>query len=235
MNTPGFSLPCLKTPAPQSIRRLGDQHASLCAVIQGQLRERILNGDYQPGDRLVEGKLAAELGVSRIPIREALRELAAEGLVTIEPRRGASVTVPSPAITYDMVEVRATLEGLNTKLATQRRNPADIKKLQAMLAQGRQAVEEADMELLGSLNRQFHEVLATLSGNVVLTELVRLLRDRTALLFATTSQQRMVQNWEEHAQILNAVIAGNAELANLLAIQHVHSVAQTYREAQGHD
>jgi len=231
MNTPGFSLPCIKTPSRQH-RRLGDQHASLCAVVQNQLRARILNGDYQPGDRLVEGKLATELGVSRIPIREALRELAAEGLVTIEPRRGASITVPSPAVTYDMVEVRATLEGLNTKLATQRRNAADVKKLQAMLARGKQAVDDSDLKQLASLNQQFHEVLATLSGNVVLTELVRLLRDRTALLFGASSQQRIYQNWEEHSQILNAVIAGNAELANLLAIQHVNSVAQTYRETQ---
>ncbi|KAG1281965.1 hypothetical protein G6F64_014436 [Rhizopus arrhizus] len=91
--------------------KIGEQHPQLFAVIRDKLRERILSGEFTPGDRLVEGRLSEEMGVSRIPVREALRALAAEGLVTIEPRRGASVSVLSDAVAYDMVEVRATLEG----------------------------------------------------------------------------------------------------------------------------
>ncbi|MCU9611739.1 GntR family transcriptional regulator, partial [Escherichia coli] len=92
---------------------------------------RILKGAYAPGERLVENKLSAELGVSRIPVREALRALASEGLVLIEPRRGASVAKLSPDIVREMVEVRATLEGLNAKLAAQRRDPSLVAELQA--------------------------------------------------------------------------------------------------------
>lgn len=212
--------------------KLGDQHSPLFAVIRDTLRERILGGEFTPGDRLVEGKLSEEMGVSRIPVREALRALASEGLVTIEPRRGASVAILSDDIAYDMVEVRATLEGLNAKLAAQRRDDQTVDRLRAFLGKGAEAVRDDSLENFLLLNSEFHEMLATIAGNVVLTELMRSLRDRTALLFAPSNMRRAKQNWDEHAQILNAVIAGNAELANLLANQHVHNAAKAYSEAK---
>ena len=172
------------------------------------------------------------MGVSRIPVREALRALAAEGLVTIEPRRGASVSVLSEAAAYDMVEVRATLEGLNAKLAAQRRDEKTVERLQAFLREGTQAVSSGQLDKFQALNSQFHEMLATVAGNAVLTDLMRSLRDRTALVFAPSNMHRARQNWDEHAQILNAVIAGNGDLAALLASQHVHNAAKAYTEAK---
>lgn len=103
---------------------LGSQHSPLFALVQETLRKRILSGAYAQGERLVEGDLAEEMGVSRIPVREALRALAAAGLVRIEPRRGASVASLSPEHARDIVEVRATLEALNARLAAQPRNPS---------------------------------------------------------------------------------------------------------------
>jgi DNA-binding GntR family transcriptional regulator len=96
---------------------LGRGHASLAQRVADALRDAILARRYRPGERLVEDRLSEELGVSRIPIREALRALAAEGLVRVEPRRGASVAEVSPQLAGDLVEVRATLEGLNARLA----------------------------------------------------------------------------------------------------------------------
>lgn len=212
--------------------KIGEQHPQLFAVIRDKLRERILSGEFTPGDRLVEGRLSEEMGVSRIPVREALRALAAEGLVTIEPRRGASVSILSDAIAYDMVEVRATLEGLNAKLAAQRRDAATVARLQAFLAEGMEAAREERLDKFLALNSQFHEMLATIGGNVVLTDLMRSLRDRTALLFAPSNMHRAKQNWDEHSQILHAVIAGNGDLAALLASQHVHNAARAYTDAQ---
>lgn len=213
-------------------KKIGDQHSPLFAVIRDKLRERILSGEFRPGARLVEGKLSAEMAVSRIPVREALRALAAEGLVTIEPRRGASVSVLSDELAYDMVEVRATLEGLNAKLAAMRRDEETIRKLQHILKEGEEAVANEDMQKCRQLNAAFHEALATIGGNVVLTDLMRSLRDRTALVFAPSNMDRVRENWADHAQILNAVIAGNGELANLLATQHVHNAARAYTEAR---
>jgi DNA-binding GntR family transcriptional regulator len=205
--------------------KVADQHVSLSEVIQDSLRNRILSGELKTGDRLVEGKLAEELGASRIPVREALRSLASEGLVTVEPRRGASVAFISDEMMRDLVEVRATLEGLNAKLAAQRRNDKAVAQLQEVLSQGMEAVHSDRADQLIELNSRFHELLATVAGNIVLTDMVRSLRTRTVMLFAANGKQRARQNWEEHAQILQAVIAGNAELAALLAAQHVHNAA----------
>ncbi|MCJ0764441.1 GntR family transcriptional regulator [Variovorax terrae] len=221
---PASSLPVATT----SPVKLGEQHRPLSAIISDTLRERILSGEFPTGHRLVEGHLSEEMGVSRIPIREALRLLAAEGLLTIEPRRGASVALLSDQMAHDMVEVRATLEGLNAKLAAQRRDDKTVARLQDVLDQGKTAVNDGHTERFVELNAQFHELLATIANNGVLTELMRSLRERTGLLFAPSNMQRARQNWEEHAQILQAVIAGNGELASLLAMQHVHNAAQAY-------
>ena len=212
--------------------KIGEQHSPLFAVIRERLRTRILSGEFAPGARLVEGKLSSEMAVSRIPVREALRALASEGLVTIEPRRGARVSVLSDELAFDMVEVRAALEGLNAKLAAKRRDEKTIEKLKAILDRGNEAVEAGDMSLCQRLNTEFHESLATVGNNVVLNEIMRSLRDRTALVFAPSNIQRIRENWADHAQILNAVIVGNGELACLLATQHVYNAAQAYKSVQ---
>ncbi len=217
-------------PAEQDALKIGDHYSPLFALIRDKLRERILLGEFLPGARLVESRLSSDMAVSRIPVREALRALAAEGLVTIEPRRGASVAVLSEAKAFDMVEVRAALEGLNARLAAQRRDDAAIRRLNKILEDGVAAAEREDMDTCRRLNRMFHETLATVTGNSVLQELMNTLRDRTALVFAPSNTRRVRENWADHAQILRAVIAGNAELAGLLATQHVHNAAQAYRE-----
>ncbi|TWG86026.1 DNA-binding GntR family transcriptional regulator [Cupriavidus gilardii J11] len=210
----------------QDVVSLGASHSPLFALVTDKLRERILNGQYAPGERLVENRLSAELGVSRIPVREALRALASEGLVLIEPRRGASVARLSPDIVREMVEVRATLEGLNAKLAAQRRDPELVAELQQVLREGMDAAAQGRADELLALNTRFHEVLGTIAANSVLQDMMRSLRERTAALFGPANAVRARQNWDEHAQILQAVIAGDADLAALLAARHVYSAAK---------
>ena len=218
MTAPDDSLP--------SGMKVGQQHLPLFALIRDTLRQRILSGSLANGERLVETKLSEEMGASRIPVREALRALAAEGLVTIEPRRGACVAFYSDEVARDLVEVRATLEGLNAKLAAQRRTEKSMAALKQVLEEGIEAARGKDAALLTELNTRFHELLATAAGNDVLTDMMRSLRDRTAMLFTSSHTWRADQNWDEHSQILQAVISGNAELASLLAAQHVHNVAR---------
>ncbi|MEN7531152.1 GntR family transcriptional regulator [Cupriavidus sp. 2SB] len=211
---------------------LGAQHSPLFALVTDTLRQRILGGQYEQGERLVENTLSLELGVSRIPVREALRALAAEGLVRIEPRRGASVARLSPNIAREMVEVRATLEGLNAKLAAQRRDPALIAEIEQVLREGNEAVNTGQTERFVELNSRFHEVLGNIAANSVLQDMMRSLRERTALLFAPANMSRARTNWDEHAQILQAVIAGDADLAALLATRHVFSAAKAVESIQ---
>lgn len=205
---------------------LGAQHSPLFALVTNTLRERILTGHYTPGERLVESRLSAELGVSRIPVREALRALVAEGLVHIEPRRGASVARLSPNLASELVEVRATLEGLNAKLAAQRRDPELIAEIEKVLQQGAEAAANGRAEQFPQLNARFHELLGSIAANSVLQDMMRSLRERTDLLFMASNAKRAQQNWQEHSQILQAVIAGDADLASLLATRHVYSAAK---------
>lgn len=206
---------------------LGAKHSPLTEQVVTALRERILSGNMPPGERLIEGKLSEELGVSRMPVREALRELAAEGLVTIEPRRGASVTSFSPQQMRELVEVRATLEGLNAKLAAQRHDDDQIAQMERILDEGtRASLSGTDDAVMLMMNQRFHDALGSIAANSILQDIMRSLRDRTALLFAPINRSRGPQNWEEHAAILRAVIKGDAELASLLAMRHVYNAAQ---------
>jgi len=224
MNT--LSLPA-HTPPP----KIGEQHAPLFAIIRDALRTRILKGEFQAGERLVEDRLSAEMAVSRIPVREALRGLAAEGLVTIEPRRGAYVSVLSEKEANDMVEVRATLEALNARLAAQKCDPAGAALLTEVFEEGMQAVADNDSPRMLAMNERFHDTLARLGDNAILAELMRLLRGRTALLFAPGMTQRTKQNWQEHKAILHAVTQGDADKASKLAGGHVRNTAQAYSGA----
>lgn len=208
------------------LENIGAAHSPLTKLVVDSIRERILSGDYEPGERLVEAHLSTELGVSRMPVREALRVLAAEGMVTIEPRRGATVATYSAEQVRELVEVRATLEALNAKLAAKRHDPDHIRKLERILAAGSKNSEKTELAKLNLDNNTFHEALAEGAANTTLREMVRSLRERTAVIFAPHSRQRAKQNWEEHAAILRAVVAGDAELASLLAGRHVYSAAE---------
>lgn len=205
---------------------LGARHLSLHKVAADAIRERILAGEFAPGVRLAEGPLSEEMGISRMPVREALRVLAAEGIVTIAPRRGASVTMYSEAQVRELVEVRATLEALNAKLAAQRHDPAQIAELRRIVAEDAKITEKTDLTRIQAANNRFHEALEAIAANSVLTNIVRSLRDRTAVIFARQSRLRVRENWEEHAGIVRAIISGDADLAALLAARHVHNAAQ---------
>jgi DNA-binding GntR family transcriptional regulator len=204
---------------------------SLAKTVSGQIRGQILDGKLRPGERLVEDKLSVELGVSRVPVREALLGLAMEGLVRLEPRRGATVAEITPEIVAELVEVRALLEGLNARLAARRHDPEIVASLRATLARGNAAATTGSPDQLARLNAEFHERLAEASRNSVLSEVMRGLRERTSLAFAINGRARALEDWQEHAGILAAVIEGDEELAALLATRHVHNAAAAFGRA----
>ena len=205
---------------------LGREHLSLSQRVAAELRRSILTNRRRPGDRLIEESLSAELGVSRIPIREALRVLAGEGLVEVQPRRGASVADVSLDVARDLVEVRATLEGLNARLAARHHDPAIVKELERVLKEGNRAARSKNAEDLVRLNGEFHDKLAQAGRNSILFDIMRTLRERTNLVFAANSARRAEQDWDEHSKILAAVIDGDEDLAAMLATRHVHRAAE---------
>ncbi|WP_135465789.1 GntR family transcriptional regulator [Crenalkalicoccus roseus] len=221
-NVPHLSHPAAEARGPGR----GASQARLSQQALQALREAILSGRLAPGERLVEERLSAELGMSRVPIREAIRQLLAEGLAVpaegAAGGRGARVAAVTAEFARDLVEVRAVLEGLTARLAARRRDPATLERIRALLARGEAlAASGAPRQDLAALNAEFHDLLAVAGANRALQELMRPLRERTELLFRRNGTARAVLDWQEHAMILTAVAEGDEELAALLATRHV--------------
>ena len=204
---------------------MATDRASLSTVVSEKIRGQILAGRLKPGERLIEDRLSAELGVSRVPVREALRGLSMEGLVRLEPNRGASVTEVTPELLAELVEVRTLLEALNARLAARRHDPEIVALLQDTLRRGNEAAQSGTADQLAQLNAEFHERLAEASRNSVLSDIMRSLRERTGLAFSINGQARAREDWKEHAGILAAVIEGDEEISALLAARHVKNAA----------
>jgi len=202
-------------------------------IVTEEIRRAILSGRYKPGQRLIEDRLAEDFDVSRNPVREALRSLAAEGLVALTARRGAAVAAPSADDAREMIEVRATLEALNARHAARRRDPRLIALLSEVLRQGTAAAASGALESLPDLNARFHDALAAAGSNRILGDLMRSLRLRTGTVFAPLGVWRSQETWEEHAAILKAVIAGDEQLSALLAERHVMKAGEDFMRAGG--
>src|SRR3954469_9906000 len=127
---------------------MADDRSSLSQTVSDQIRGRILDGRLRPGERLVEERLSAELGVSRVPVREALRSLSMEGLVRLERNRGATVTEITPELVAELVEVRTLLEALNARLAARRHDPEIVEALQETLKRGNAAARSGSPDQL---------------------------------------------------------------------------------------
>jgi DNA-binding GntR family transcriptional regulator len=204
---------------------LGKSHSALSDLATDEIRRAILSGKFRPGERLVEGRLAEMFNISRIPVREALRALASEGLVEVTPRHGASVAILSTEAAREMLEVRATLEGLNARLAARRHSPETIEALGKFLQMGSEIADAGELDQLVHYNAEFHDLLAEAGSNSVLADIMRTLRDRTSVLFPRLDREQARRTWEEHAGILAAVIAGDADMAELLAKRHVSNAS----------
>jgi DNA-binding GntR family transcriptional regulator len=207
-------------------KRLGAGHLPLRDKVAEAIRAKILSAELKPGERLVEERIAEEMGVSRNPIREAIRTLASEGLVEVTARRGAMVASLSDKEAEDLIEVRAALEAANARLAAKRRRADDVLLLKDVLQRGQAAISSGQTEELLTLNDEFHTLLARAGANRALSDLMSTIRDRTRPLFRNIGLEFAHRAWNEHAKILQAVIDGDAELAPLLAYRHVINAGQ---------
>lgn len=217
---------------PISHRSLGDAHAPLRDKVAEAIRAAILAGRFRPGERLIEDRLAEEFGVSRNPIREAIRTLASEGLIEVTARRGAMVAVLSAEEGEELLEVRATLEAANARLAARRRDAGVLAEIKDILQRGTHAIEAGRLGEIPALNREFHTMLAKAGHNRVLADLVNMLRDRTGPLFRRLDMAFARETWLEHAGILRAVIDGDPELASVLAYRHVRHAGALQSEGE---
>lgn len=191
-----------------------------------RLRNEIICGNFVPGQRLRLRDLADQFRVSTQPIREALSELEAEGLITSEPRRGATVTLLTPEELLDIYDIRATLEAMATRLAVPHLVSADFHKLDSLITE--MDNHPGEVVKLVQFNFEFHMTLYAASGRKHLCDLNATLRHRTAhyLHAYMIDQGGMPLAQEEHRAIVAACRQQDAEKASSIMHQHVAEAGQ---------
>jgi DNA-binding GntR family transcriptional regulator len=198
---------------------LGPDAALLSNLAEGIYRSlvtSIVAGELPPGRKLDEHSVARQFGVSRTPVREALRELAARGLVEILPRKGGVVALPSQERLADLMEAESEIEALCCRLAAQRMNGIERGALQALHEEAAAVAEGGTLEEYFALNHAFHEAICRATGNVTITEAIAGLRLRLSPFRrppAEKDRERMRRSQADHLAILAAIMESDAERA----------------------
>ncbi|WP_432075069.1 GntR family transcriptional regulator [Streptomyces wuyuanensis] len=198
---------------------------SVCTAI----RDDIVSGVFERGSRLTEEQLARRYGVSRVPVREALRTLESEGFVVTRRHAGACVAEPTEREAADLLEIRLLLEPLGAARAAQRRTEAHLKVLRGLVRLGQDRARRGQGEDLRSLGAWFHETLAQACGSPGLTSLLTQLRHKIAWMYAVEPPARPVEAWAEHGAIVDAVARGDAERARALTALHAERTTGAHR------
>lgn len=199
--------------------------------LRDQIEEAIVSGDFRPGDRLEEQSLAEQYGVSRTPVREALRQLQEAGLVDIKPRRGAAVTVVGPALLIHMFEVMGGLEAMAGRLASRRLDEASKQEILAAHEACRAALTQGS-DAYYYENERFHMAIYKASANPFLEEQARALHRRLKPYrrIQLRSLNRIEQSFAEHDRIVKAILGGNAADAEQALRDHVMIQADRFQD-----
>jgi DNA-binding GntR family transcriptional regulator len=191
--------------------------------LRESIEEQIATGELAPGSSLDELTLAAQHGVSRTPVREALIQLAAEGLIELRPRKGAVVTSLEPARLLEMFEVMAELEAMCGRLAARRMSDAERRALVALHEACAGAREQGDPDAYFYGNERFHEALYAGSHNGFLRQQAQALhrRLRPYRRLQLRVRRRLEASYAEHQQVVDAILHGDAEAAAAALRSHV--------------
>lgn len=198
-----------------------------------RLRELIIYGVLAPGERIVEQQLCADLGISRTPLREALKLLAAEGLVALRLNRGARIMPVDGGEVAQLFEVMSGIERMAAEMAALRCTPAELRRLDAL--QRRIEEHHASGDLAGYFadNQRIHRLIVEMTHNDVLIETHGRLMGRAerARFMALGSASRWAESVAEHRAVLDALAAGDATSAGLLLSNHVAATGPVVRAA----
>jgi DNA-binding GntR family transcriptional regulator len=208
---------------------VGSNHRPLRDIVCDAIREQIIGGQHRPGTRLVEDHLAQELGVSRSPVREALRVLEVEGYVDMIPRKGVVVATLSMDEAAEIFEVRIALESLAARLAARKATDATALRLDAILTDAERAHIRRDVGTLARRNTEFHGLVLDLAGNGYLRDVMIPLRGRMQWIFSQTAEgDRGSHSLSEHRELARAIADHDEERAALSAASHVRAAQVTF-------
>ncbi|NLM21240.1 MAG: GntR family transcriptional regulator [Peptococcaceae bacterium] len=207
-----------------------DNYKPLREIVLEALREAIINGVLEPGERLMEVQLAEELGVSRTPVREAIRKLELEGFVVMMPRKGAYVAGVSYKDIKDVFEIRAALEGLAAGLAAEKVTDNEIEQLERVLHYEK---EPATLEEMVQNDTDFHALLYKASRNERLINILGNLREQIHRFRSTSLAVpgRLRYAIQEHRAIVDAIARHDVEEAQTLATAHIENAANVMFDA----
>jgi DNA-binding GntR family transcriptional regulator len=191
--------------------------------VADQLREKIFTHELPPGSWINEKELTEQFGISRTPLREALKVLASEGLITMKLRRGAYVTEVDNDEISQIFKVIALLEGNACKLVAQHATDKDLESLDAIHLKLEKAAADRDIEKFFDLNQEFHDKIQEIGGNRWMRKVITDLRQVLKLQRknSLTKLGRLEQSLQEHRQILSALISRKGDLAQELMINHL--------------
>ncbi|NOY87291.1 MAG: GntR family transcriptional regulator [Deltaproteobacteria bacterium] len=198
------------------------KHKTLREQIATSLRESIIRRELPPGQKLTEPELAAKLGISRTPIREAFRQLESEGFLAVIPRRGAVVSTITAKQVEDFYEIKSLLEGFAARVVAEKISDSDIEKLKRVNSQLAGLAEKGQLEAFFAKNNDFHNYFIKLCGNEKLLEI----RDGMVQRFkgfrmATLSLPgRLMESVNQHKSIIRAFEKKDGRLAEAVVVEH---------------
>jgi DNA-binding GntR family transcriptional regulator len=197
--------------------------------VLANLRQEIIAGRLGPGDRLVERELAERFGVSRVPVREAIRALVAEGFVHFETPRRAVVRPLTPNDVQELFELREALEVYAAGLAASRATPEELAGVAELLDRAAVATEAGDAEVITDINSRLHDSIVTMAGNTLLTAALEPVAGR--LRWMTRRNEEWPQLLVEHRELYEAIASGDPDRARAHALAHVRT---NYRSTVRH-
>ncbi|HWU63808.1 MAG TPA: GntR family transcriptional regulator [Ensifer sp.] len=192
-----------------------------------RMRMAIATGRFPPGARLIERELCEMLGVSRTSLREALRELQADGLITLQPNKGLSVSVVTPEVARSIYEVRAALEGLAARLFARNASDVEIKALRQSVNHLADVYEDFSAEAFIAAKTQFYDILLQGAGNDIAADMLKRIHTRASQLrvVSLSSSERAKQSIRELREFLDALEARDEERAYRLCVAHIEAAA----------
>lgn len=220
-------------PAPEG--SLGRAHLPLRDVVATELRRQILDGTLSQGERLIEDRLAEQLGVSRNPVREAIRMLEAEGFLDVTARRGCFVATLSADQADDLFEVRLAMEPLGARLAARDAgNPRNgsgerITRIKEILAEVEADSGGMALDTLSELHTELHSLIFEMTRNSYLIAIAIPMVKRGQWLLRQSAPLRTPSAWSQHHELVAAIEAGDPDLAETIARHHVLTVRSEMR------
>lgn len=210
-----------------------DSYKPLRELVCENLRQAIINGVFSPGERLMEIQLAEEMGVSRTPVREAIRKLELEGFVVMIPRRGTYVADISIKDINEVYEIRTALDILAAGLAAERINDEELEMMQRLLVEIGQHIDEGNIEKIIETDSAFHDILYQASRNERLVNIISNLREQITGLRGRSMMYpgRLTDTLEEHRAIVESIAQRDAEKAQIAVREHLENAEHTLLKA----